>query len=128
MPAGVTEALVILQDRDGGCYPGSNGAPAYYSFRTTTVGAQVIPVPANLGPTFGPQTTTPTICTAAQNSAIPANGPGSPGDRYRLYAVGFDYPALEAGPPGNTSAAPPIVGGNGQADITTSAIGTGTST
>jgi hypothetical protein len=112
VPAGVTEALITLQNRDGSCYPGSNGPPAYFTFLTKTPGAQVITVPANLGPTFGPQTITKTLC---------------PGDRYRLYAVGFNYPAYESGPPNSTSPTPTIAGANGQADITTSAIGTGTS-
>ena len=123
VPAGVTEAFVILQNRDGGCYPGANAAPAYFGFRTTTIGAQVIPVPNRMGPTFGSQTSTPTICTLAQNTALG----GSSGDRFRVYAVGFDYPALEAGPPGNRLQAPTIAGGSGQADVTTSAIGVGTS-
>jgi hypothetical protein len=121
VPAGVTEALVILQDRDGGCYPGANGAPAYYSFRTTTVGAQVIAVPNRMGPTFGSQTSTPTICTSAQNSPPPPAAAVA-ADRWRVYAVGFDYPALEAGPPGNRLQAPVIAGATGQSDITTSAI------
>lgn len=111
VPAGVTEALIILQDRDGSCYPGSNGAPAYFTFLTKTTGAQAIAVPANLGPTFGPQTSTKTLCT---------------GDRYRLYAVGFNYPAFESGPPNSTTPTPVVTGANGQADITTSAVGTGT--
>lgn len=110
VPVGVTEAMVILQNRDGSCYPGSNGAPAYFTFLTRTTGAQVITVPPNLGPTFGPQTSTKTLCT---------------GDNYRLYAVGFDYPAFESGPPNNTSPTPAISGANGQADVTTSAIGIG---
>ncbi|HEY6237304.1 MAG TPA: hypothetical protein VIW69_19540 [Candidatus Elarobacter sp.] len=125
VPAGVTEALVILQDRDGVCYPGANGAPAYFGFRTTTVGAQVIAVPNRMGPTFGSQTSTPTICTSAQNT--PTGGPVVAGDRFRVYAVGFDYPALEAGPPGNRLQAPAIAGATGQSDVTTSAIGVGTS-
>ncbi len=132
VPAGVTEALVILQDRDGGCYPGANGAPAYFGFRTTTVGAQVITVPNRMGPTFGSQTSTPTICTSAQNTPPPPPPPAVapppvPGDRYRVYAVGFDYPALEAGPPGNRLQAPVIAGATGQSDVTTSTIGVGTS-
>jgi len=124
VPPGVTEAFVILQNRDGGCYPGANAAPAYFGFRTTTIGAQVIAVPNRMGPTFGAQTSTPTICTLAQNTALG----GASGDRYRVYAVGFDYPALEAGPPGNRLQAPVIAGASGQSDITTSAIGVGTST
>ncbi|MDQ6944005.1 MAG: hypothetical protein M3169_16025 [Candidatus Eremiobacteraeota bacterium] len=107
VPPGVTEALIILQDRDGLCYPGSNGAPAYYTFRTTTTGLQTFLLPANLGPRFGSQTNVKSVCT---------------GDRYRLYAVGFDYPAFAAGAPNSLSQTPAIVNGVGQADVTTSAI------
>ncbi len=110
VPTGVSEALIVLQDTTGSCYPGSNGAPAYFTFLTKTSGAQTITVPPNLGPTFGPQTSTSTLCK---------------GDSYRLYAVGFNYPAFESGPPNSSSPTPVISGANGQADITTSAIGTG---
>jgi hypothetical protein len=115
VPAGVAEAMIVLQNRDGACYPtaSGSGAPAYFTFRTTTVGAQVITVPNNLGPTFGPQTVTRTMCA---------------GDRYRLYAAGFNYGAFAAGPPNNLSQTPAISGSNGQADITTSAVVNGTST
>lgn len=130
VPAGATEAIVILQNRDGQCYPtaSGSGAPAYFSFTTHTVGAQVATVPNNLGPTFGPQTSTPTICTKAQVAAFQSIPLASAtGDRWRIYAAGFNYPAIEAGPPTNLSQAPTITGSNGQADVTTSAIGTGTS-
>jgi hypothetical protein len=120
VPAGVTEALFILLDRTGGCYPGTNGAPAYYGFRVNTPGPVTIAVPNRMGPTFGAQTSTPTICTATQN--------GTPnGDAFRVYAVGFDYPALEAGPPGNRSQTPTIIGAGGQSDITQSLVYSGTS-
>jgi hypothetical protein len=44
------------------------------------------------------------------------------GDIVIVAAVGYDYPAFEAGPPGNTSQKPAIAGANGQADITMSPI------
>ncbi|HEV3086420.1 MAG TPA: hypothetical protein VGX96_04265 [Candidatus Elarobacter sp.] len=132
VPAGVTEALFILLDRDGGCYPGPNGAPAYYGFRVNTPGPVTITVPNRMGPTFGTQTSTPTICTSAQNTPPPPPPPAvppppNPGDRFRVYAVGFDYPALEAGPPGNRSQTPTITGAGGQADITQSLVYSATS-
>lgn len=107
VPPGVTEALIILREGAGSCYPGSNGGVAYYTFRTTTVGLQTFTLPANIGPTFGSQTNVPTVCS---------------GDPYRLYAVGFDYPAFAAGAPNNSSQTPVITNAGGQADITTSAI------
>jgi hypothetical protein len=39
---------------------------------------------------------------------------------YFVVAVGYDYPAFEAGPPGNTQQAPALVGANLQADLTMS--------
>ncbi len=110
VPAGVTEAYLIVLDRDGICYPGTQSAPAYYTIRTTTTGAQALVLPANLGPTGPGQPSTRTICS---------------GDRYRVYGVGFDYPANGAAYPFSTSPNPTIVGANGQADVTTSALRNG---
>ena len=112
VPAGVTDALIIVVDRDGTCYPGATGAPAYYTFHTTTAGAQTFTLADTLGPTYGAQTSTRTICS---------------GDRYRVYAVGADYPMFASGPPNSSSQKPAIAGANGQADITQSAITAGTS-
>ncbi|HEY5257859.1 MAG TPA: hypothetical protein VIJ12_05705, partial [Candidatus Baltobacteraceae bacterium] len=44
------------------------------------------------------------------------------GDFYYVSAIGFDYPAFEASPPGNIAPKPTIVGANGQADITMSPV------
>lgn len=104
VPAGVTEADVIVRDGDGLCYPSS--APAYYTLRTTTPGPQVLHLPNNLGPTQGNTTSTKTICT---------------GDHVRVYAVGFDYGAFAAGPPNSSAQSPTITNAAGQADITQSA-------
>ena len=129
IPAGVTEAMIIVRDGTGGCYPGANGAPVYYTFKTTTTGTQTFTLPDSIGPTFAGQTSTPSICTSAQNTAVArlANSaaPPQPGDTYSIYAVGFDYDAFGAGPPGNRSQSPTIAGANGQADITTSVVGGG---
>lgn len=48
------------------------------------------------------------------------------GDTLLISAVGYDYPAFEAGPPGNKSITPTITGSNGQADLTMSPVGTQT--
>jgi hypothetical protein len=105
VPAGVTQAMIIVRNGTGSCYPGSNAAPAYFTFLTNTTGAQTFTLPDHAGPTFGAQTSTMTLC---------------PGDTYRVYAVGFNYDAFGAGPPGNRSQTPTITGSNGQADITQS--------
>ena len=113
VPAGVTEAYVDVVDTTGSCY--GLPAPAYFTVRTTTVGPQTLTLPDTLGPpivTASSSTPAKTICA---------------GDKYQLYAVGFDYGAFAASYPNSTSAAPAIVGANGQADITTSAVTSGTS-
>ena len=112
VPAGVTEAMIVVRDGTGLCYPGANGAPAYFTFVTKTTGPQTFTLADTLGPTFGAQTTVRTICS---------------GDSYRVYAVGFNYDAFGAGPPGNRSQAPAIAGANGQADVTLSPVTSGTS-
>jgi hypothetical protein len=96
IPAGLTEAAVYVDD---------STAASFYTFRTTAAGAQTFTVPDNLG-------------------IAPALGKNAPsfvaGDTVVVTVVGFDYPALEAGPPSNLSAAPTIRGANGQADLTMS--------
>jgi hypothetical protein len=75
-------------------------------------GALVAPLPDKLGPCVG---------SGCQN------GPGATatiptGDSYVVYVVTYDYPAFEAGPPGNTNQTPVIVGANGQADLSMSRL------
>jgi hypothetical protein len=45
---------------------------------------------------------------------------------YFVSAVGYDYPAFEAGPPGNTQQKPAIANSAGQADLTMSTVVSGT--
>ncbi|MBC5810610.1 MAG: hypothetical protein GIW95_07140, partial [Candidatus Eremiobacteraeota bacterium] len=109
VPAGVTDAYVIVRDSAAGapdCYPGSQARPVYYTIRTTTVGNQTLVLPPNLGPTGpGAVSNTRSICT---------------GDSFRVYAVGFNYGETAAAYPFSTSQTPAITGANGQADITSS--------
>lgn len=109
IPAGLTEAIAYIDDTTTG---------SFYSIKTTAVGPVVFTVPDNLGPhgfgaavapSFNPSATTPTV--------------GGTGDTVLVIVAGFDYGAFEAAPPGNTSAAPTIVGANGQADVTMSPQG-----
>jgi len=129
LPAGVTEEIVQIVDTgDGGpvnCQGavGSTVFPTYYTIVVKAPGAYT------LADTIGPNTNTqggltgitpsPSICTAAQNTA--AAGAATPGDNYTVQAIGADYPLYESLYPVNTSQAPTLAGANGQADITISA-------
>jgi len=138
MPASATEAVVQIVDYGPGGGPLSGGgtvgncqgqrgpafAPVYYTIEVTQTG------PASLPQLDGPNSATgggignlipsPSICTQADN-----NGVGAPnaGDNFTVQLIGFDYPEYEAAvsllhPP--VPAAPQIIGGNGQSDITIS--------
>jgi hypothetical protein len=91
-PVGVTETLVDLIDASTGS--------------TLTIVVQGA-APANV--TF-PDTFVNSVGVTTQSI--------NSGDTWRVTAIGVNYPAFEAGPPGNTSSAPTITGANGQADIT----------
>lgn len=100
VPTGCTEALVYVVD-----------AGTSYTLVTTAPGTQTLTVPDKIG----------TITAGVAGATLTA------GDTISVYAVGFDYPAIEAAPIGkNPPQTPKITGANGQADITTSAAGTGT--
>jgi hypothetical protein len=102
VPAGCVETLVFVDDMTAGLF---------YTFETKTTGTQTIAVPDAIGP-----------ITAGVAAATLTSG-----DTVSVYAVGFDYPAIEAAPIGkNPPQTPPIAGANGQADITTSAAFSGT--
>jgi len=102
VPAGCTEALVYVFDTT---------ATLYYTLETKATGSQTLKLPDALGPISSG--------TAAPTLAL--------GDSVSVYAVGFDYPAIEASPIGkNPPQAPPITGANGRADITTSLATAGT--
>lgn len=102
VPAGVTETEVFIWDANSNLYftvgPLTGTGVVNYTF------------PNNLGPCT---TTCPQPSMAA-------------GDTILVSAVGYDYPAFEAGPPGNKSITPAITGSNGQADLTMSPVTTQT--
>ncbi len=109
VPAGATEAYVFVVDTKAGatdCFPGTQSRPVYYAIATTVTGAQSLVLPPNAGPTGPGFANTRSICS---------------GDSVSVYAAGFDYPLSAAAYPNSTSQTPPIVGANGQADVTTSA-------
>ncbi len=129
IPPGVTETAVEVLDLgtagpdagSGSCFPPGalGGSPTvYYTILAQGSGTQTLTLPDNIGPAV-PGQTTHTLCTSADNIAASGNSSAS-GDDFRVYAVGFDYPAFEAAYPQNASQTPTIVGANGQADITTS--------
>jgi hypothetical protein len=105
VPTGCTEALVYVTDTPAG------GSAQSYTLETTTVGTQTLTLPDAIG----------TITAGTAGPTLTAK------DTIAVYAVGFDYPAIEAAPIGkNPPQTPKIVGANGQADITTSAVATST--
>ena len=96
VPVGVTEALVYVLDVTTG---------NVYTLLTRTTGPQTLTLPSNIGP----------LLKGVAGPSIPLKDP------VQVYAVGFNYPAIEASPIGKGPAQTPVIAGaNGQADITTS--------
>ena len=146
LPAGVTEALIIVQDwgpagdgTAGNCnYGFSPGAPFIYSVLVKPGSPNPIGLGGaagnngdNLGatPALGglpSNESTQTICTSAANNT--ATGTAA-GDQVNVIAVGFDYPAFEAAyPQSNGNATPTITSASGaptygQANVTISDVG-----
>jgi hypothetical protein len=75
-------------------------------------------LPPKLGPCSGQG------CQNGPNATPSINPPNppTPGDNYIVYSITYDYPAFEAGPPGNKSQSPTIVGSSGQADVSISQV------
>ena len=121
VPTGLSEEWVYVSDF-GQCYPQTTlgTSQAFFTVRTTQTGIQELTLPPNLGPRTGPATTH-TICTAADNQQASGN-PNATGDRYSIYAAGFDYPAYAAAYPQSNAVAPVISGANGQADVSLSSV------
>jgi hypothetical protein len=139
LPAGVTEELVEITDMGDGsdaaetCQgplgatvdtAGGGAGPVFYTILVKAPGTYT------LADSIGPNTTvssgvgtitpSPSICTAAQNTT--ALEKTDVGDSYTVQAIGADYPLYESLYPNNKSQTPAIVGANGQADITISAV------
>ena len=108
MPAGVVETEVFIVDANTGSY--------FTVGPLTGTGTLNWALPGNLGPCVGNNCQTGASATPSINT----------GDSYFVASVGYDYPAFEAGPPGNSSQKPTITGANGQADLTMSPIVPGT--
>ena len=108
----VVETMIYIVDVD---YDGTNNKFEYYSVGPLDgTGDLEGPLPDALGPC------TPVGCenTAKAQPTIVE------GDDYIVYAVTYDYPAFEAGPPGNKSETPTITeaASDNQADIAISGI------
>lgn len=100
--------------------------PTYASGGATGGGTFTVTVPAgvtetvvevfdNAGNQVASAETTTTTATLPAGTLIQ-------GDSYNAFAIGADYPFVEAGPPANTSMTPKLTGGNGTSDLTISGI------
>jgi hypothetical protein len=84
IPAGILETGIFIVDLNSGYY---------YTLIMRGTGLQTATLANNLGPVTGG-----------------VAGPSlNPGDGYRVYAIGFDYPALEAVPVGSSVPQAPII-------------------
>jgi hypothetical protein len=108
VPTGVTETEVFITDATAGTF--------YTVGPLTGTGTVNFTLPGNLGKCAG---------TGCENGSGATPSIASK-DTWYAAAVGYDYPAFEANPPGNTSQKPTIAGSNGQADLTMSPIINGT--
>jgi hypothetical protein len=107
VPPGVTESIAIVRAVGGsgtGSCVLSHESDAYYTLVAHDAGTKTLALPDALGEASS-GTATPSIC---------------PQQSYFVYAAGFNYPAFESAYPQNLLETPSIVGGNGQADVTTS--------
>jgi hypothetical protein len=126
LPTGATEAYVQITDfgpsfagngspatQPTGCNAASETAPVYYTLEVSG--------PAALGPlgdALGPGGT-PSLCTAAQNTA--AAGAPTTGDQYTIQVIAFNYPAYESSYPNSLrNPAPVITGAAGTDDLAVS--------
>jgi len=109
VPAGVTETMIYIVD--------ALPSPLFYAVGPIAgSGVHAYALPDHLGVCVG---------SGCQNGSGAGKSLNT-GDTYFISAIGYDYPAFEAGPPGNTQQNPAIKGANGQADITMSPVVTAT--
>ncbi|MEO9169649.1 MAG: hypothetical protein ABI282_10025, partial [Candidatus Baltobacteraceae bacterium] len=143
LPSGVTEAYVQIVDYGPGGGPngglgtqancqgqrGTAFAPVYYTFHITSAASTTYTLSPTIGPNLAQTGGTsniqpsPSLCTAAQNSAAVGNGGAAPADDFVVQMVGFDYPVYQAAlglTQGTTPQNPAITNASGQADITIS--------
>ena len=145
LPAGVTQGYVQIVDYGPNAGPlesapsttiataancqggkGTAFAPVYYTIPIVP-GTSSYALPDTDGPNnnatggISNLTPTPSLCTAAQNTAV--LGAPTPGDNFTVQAIGFDYPIYQAAlslTQATVPQTPAIAGPNGQSDITLS--------
>jgi hypothetical protein len=101
-----------------------DAAPSYVSGGATGGGTFNVTKPAGVTETLvvvfisgGAEVATAETKTT---SAVLPPGTLTPGDNYTAFAIGADYPLVEAGPPANTSIKPTLTGADGTSDLTVS--------
>ncbi len=109
----------------------SGSIPYFYTFRVTP-GQATVAVADNMG-AAPPGTPQPhTFCTAAENSAAfstSASPVTAVGDNWVVYGLAVDWPlSTSSFPTSSGAAAPTILGGAGQDDVTTSVASAGPAT
>lgn len=114
VPPGAREAMAVLYafgaSGVGSCVL-SHTTDTYYTVLVHGTGKQTASLPDELGPQTQSGKPTATICSKGT---------------YELYAVAANYPIFESAYPANLSELPKISGSNGQADVSTSDLLTGT--
>jgi hypothetical protein len=111
--ARIVETMIYIVDADYVLPSTGNPGTVYYAIGPITGTGNIVGVlPDKIGPCIG---------SGCQNGSS-ANVSIQAGNHYQVYAISYDYPAFEAGPPGNSSQTPTITGAAGQADITISRI------
>jgi hypothetical protein len=94
-------------------YVADNTTGLHYTIGPVTgTGALLFTLPDTLGKCAGSNCQTGSTATPTLNA----------GDSYTIYVVSYDYPMFEASPPGSTSQTPTITGAGGQADLSVSAV------
>ncbi len=126
LPSNATEAYVEVIDygpsptaktQPASCNGSAATKPVYYTLWANSAALPTLPTAQGPGGT-------PTLCSAAQNTA--ADGAATPGDDIVIQVIGFDYPAYEmsyTGVSGTGSAgipSPPYVGANKSDDLSIS--------
>ncbi len=131
LPAGVTDALLNIEDlgpaapagstkQPPSCYLNGTTYPAYFTIHVTASGPYTLPDTDGVG---SPTQRTPTICTAAQNAAVAGNVGTTPGgDQITIQLVGADYPLYGSNYLFNLGQQTPPIAGPAGNDITISPI------
>jgi hypothetical protein len=119
-PYGVTKTLPVAPT-----VLAAEAAPVYASGGATGGGTFTVAVPAGVTETLvvvlnnTGTTEVATALTHTTTAVLPA-GTLALGTAYIAFAIGADYPLVEAGPPASTATMPTLTGAGGTADLTAS--------